>query len=70
MWEIAKSNSEGRAFFIITCILAAVAVGFFALRLYSRRLSKTTLDASDYCCLLAVVSFLAMPVVLVLLLIL
>jgi hypothetical protein len=62
MWEIAKANSEGRAFFIITCVLAAVAVGFFALRMYSRYLSKARLDASDYCCLFAVVSFQAVGV--------
>ncbi len=40
----------------ILIIFMVIAVLTFALRIYSRRLHKNVLDASDYACLSALVS--------------
>jgi len=56
MWSIPATNPEGRAFMTILIIFMVIAVLTFALRIYSRRLHKNVLDASDYACLSALVS--------------
>lgn len=55
-WTIPLSNPEGRAFITVLIVFAVIAVGAFGLRIYSRRLKKASLDASDYTCLLGLVS--------------
>lgn len=57
MWSIPPSNPEGRAFITVIIVFLLLAVLTFALRIYSRRLNKTALDASDYFCTAALVRF-------------
>lgn len=56
MWIIPKENAEGRAFFIVIVIVAILAISSFAVRVYSRKLHKASLDLSDYACLFGLVS--------------
>lgn len=56
MWSIPNDNPEGRAFFVVTIVFIVISMFVFGLRIYSRRLHKSSFDASDYSCLLGVVS--------------
>ena len=55
MWSIPASNPEGRAFIAVLIAFLVLALSFFGLRIYARRLQRLALDASDYTCLLGVV---------------
>ena len=56
MWSIPPENPEGRAFIAVLIVFLVIAYLACGLRVYSRRLGKSALDASDYMCFLAVVS--------------
>ena len=56
MWSIPATNPEGRAFITVLVIFVVIAVLTFGLRIYSRRLHKNILYASDYTCLSVLVS--------------
>ncbi len=55
MWLIPANDPEGRAFVAILVAFLVLAVSFFGLRIYARRLQSHALDASDYTCFLSVV---------------
>ena len=57
MWSIPAGNPEGRAFITVLVAFLVLAVSFFGLRIYARRLQRLALDASDSTCLLGVVRF-------------
>jgi uncharacterized membrane protein YhaH (DUF805 family) len=56
MWIIPSTNPEGRAFITVLIVFLIIAVLIFGLRVYSRRLNKAPLDASDYFCSVNLVS--------------
>ena len=56
MWVIPNSNPEGQAFIAVLIIFLVFAFIAFCLRLYSRRLKKAALDASDWFCFLSLVT--------------
>ena len=56
MWSIPSDNPEGRAFIAILIAFVVIAILACGLRVSSRRLSRNTLEASDFLCFLAVVS--------------
>ncbi|KAL8969891.1 MAG: hypothetical protein Q9197_004102 [Variospora fuerteventurae] len=64
MWEIPADNPDGRAFAAVLIIFLAVAATFCLLRVYSRRLHRTALDASDYMCFLALLLDIGLTVIL------
>lgn len=55
MWSIGASNPEGRAFMTIIIVFYSFAVLAYGLRVYSRRLNRAALDASDQACFLGLV---------------
>ena len=56
MWSIPADNPEGRAFMALLICFSALAVAVFCLRLYSRKIHKSSFDASDYACFCGLVS--------------
>ena len=57
MWSIGASNPEGRAFMTVIIVFYSLAVLAYGLRVYSRRLNRAALDASDQACFLGLVSY-------------
>ncbi|KAI4086882.1 MAG: hypothetical protein LQ344_007208 [Seirophora lacunosa] len=63
MWEIPSDNPDGRAFAAILIFFLAVAATCCLLRVYSRRLHRHALDASDYMCFLALLLDIGLTVI-------
>lgn len=64
MWEISADNPDGRAFAAVLIVFLAVAAVFCLLRVYSRRLHRNALDASDYMCFCALFLDIGLTVIL------
>ncbi|KAL8756899.1 MAG: hypothetical protein Q9184_004349 [Pyrenodesmia sp. 2 TL-2023] len=64
MWDIPADNPDGRAFAAVLVVFLAVAAMFCLLRIYSRRLHRNALDASDYMCFCALFFDIGLTVIL------
>lgn len=55
MWIISQENPEGRAFIVVIIVFLVLAALTCSLRVWARRITKVSLDASDYTCYLGLV---------------
>ena len=55
MWLIPSANPEGKAFIAIIITFLFIAILACGIRVYSRRLNRNALDASDCMCFIALV---------------
>ena len=55
MWSIPSDNPEGKAFIGVIIFFLFIAILACGIRVYSRRLNRNALDASDCMCFLALV---------------